>query len=201
MNALDIIFLIFSCIILFFGLKNGLIKISVFFGACIFGWILAGIFEPNLSKFFPEINIDNNIISGLIYFTLISITILISNILLKPIKSLLTIFTFGLTSFVDKIGGLLIGLIFSFLVTSIILISLSRVTYHFEVSDQNKIYDYASETPLVKNKINNIENQIQNSIISKFAIKSIKSLNLHQLPIIPGTFTNSFEILYSNTNK
>ena len=112
-----------------------------------------------------------------------------------------TIFTFGLTSFVDKIGGLVIGLIFSFLVISIILISLSRVTYHFEVSDQNKIYDYASETPLVKNKINNIENQIQNSIISKFAIISMKSLNLHQLPIIPGTFTNSFEILYSNTNK
>ena len=201
MNALDIIFLIFSCIILFFGLKNGLIKISVFFGACILGWILAGIFEPSLSEFFPEINLDNNIISGLIYFTLISITIFTSNILLKPIKSLLTIFTFGLTSFVDKIGGLLIGLIFSFLVISIILISLSRVTYHFEVSDQNKIYDYASETPLVKNKINSIENQIQNSIISKFAIRSIKSLDLHQLPIIPRTFTNSFEILYSNTTK
>ena len=94
MNILDIILSIVLIFFSFIGFKKGLIKITLFFLACISGWILAGIFEPSLSKFFPEISLNQNIISGIIYFVLISITIVISNLLAKPVKSLLSIFTF-----------------------------------------------------------------------------------------------------------
>ncbi len=108
MNILDIVLTVILLIVSFFGFKNGLIKISIFFVACISGWVLAGIFEPSLSKFFPEISVNQNIISGFIYFVLISLTIFISNLLVKPTKSLLAIFTFGLSSLFDRIGGLII---------------------------------------------------------------------------------------------
>ena len=51
---------------------------------------------------------------------------------------------------------------------------------------------------IVKDKIKSVEEQIKNSDISKFSIHTIKSLNLHNLPIIPSNFSNSFEILYIN---
>tara|TARA_B100001996_G_scaffold126637_1_gene96006 strand:- start:122 stop:727 length:606 start_codon:yes stop_codon:yes gene_type:complete len=197
MNVLDIVLAIILLIVLFFGFKNGLIKISIFFLACISGWILAGIFEPSLSKFFPEISVNQNIISGFIYFVLISLTIFISNLLVKPTKSLLAIFTFGLSAFFDRIGGLVIGGILSFFIISIILLTLSRITYHFEISEQNSITKFASNTPLVKNKIESIENQIVNSDISKFSIQIIYSVNLHKIPIVPNTFSDSFEILHN----
>ena len=80
----------------------------------------------------------------------------------------------------------------------IILLSLSRITYHFEITEKNKITEFASTTPIVKDKIKSVEEQIKNSDISKFSIHTIKSLNLHNLPIIPSNFSNSFEILYIN---
>jgi len=200
MNVLDIFFAIILLIISFFGFKNGLIKISVFFAACISGWILAGIFEPSLSKFFPEISLNQNIISGFIYFVLISLTIFVFNLLVKPTKSLLAIFTFGLSSLFDRIGGLIIGGILSFFIISIVLLTLSRITYHFEISDQNTISEFASNTPLVKDKIENIETQIINSDISKFSIQIIHSINLHEIPIVPNTFSDSFEILHNTVN-
>ena len=198
MNILDIILSIVLIFFSFIGFKKGLIKITLFFLACISGWILAGIFEPSLSKFFPEISLNQNIISGIIYFVLISITIIISNLLAKPVKSLLSIFTFGLSSIIDRLGGLVIGFILSFFIISMILLSLSRITYHFEITEKNKITEFASTTPLVKDKIKSVEEQIENSDISKFSIHTIKSLNLHNLPIIPHDFSNSFEILYNN---
>ena len=198
MNILDIILSIVLIFFSFIGFKKGLIKITLFFLACISGWILAGIFEPSLSKFFPEISLNQNIISGIIYFVLISITIIISNLLAKPIKSLLSIFTFGLSSLIDRLGGLVIGFILSFFIISMILLSLSRITYHFEITEKNKITEFASTTPLVKDKIKSVEEQIENSDISKFSIHTIKSLNLHNLPFIPHDFSNSFEILYNN---
>jgi len=198
MNILDIILSIVLIFFAFIGFKKGLIKITLFFLACISGWILAGIFEPSLSKFFPEISLNQNIISGIIYFVLISITIIISNLLAKPVKSLLSIFTFGLSSIIDRLGGLVIGFILSFFIISMILLSLSRITYHFEITEKNKITEFASTTPLVKDKIKSVEEQIENSDISKFSIHTIKSLNLHNLPIIPSNFSNSFEILYIN---
>tara|TARA_B100000073_G_scaffold73147_3_gene54837 strand:- start:2626 stop:3231 length:606 start_codon:yes stop_codon:yes gene_type:complete len=198
MNILDIILSIVLIFFSFIGFKKGLIKITLFFLACISGWILAGIFEPSLSKFFPEISLNQNIISGIIYFVLISITIIISNLLAKPVKSLLSIFTFGLSSIIDRLGGLVIGFILSFFIISMILLSLSRITYHFEITEKNKITEFASTTPLVKDKIKSVEEQIKNSDISKFSIHTIKSLNLHNLPIIPHDFSNSFEILYNN---
>ena len=79
-----------------------------------------------------------------------------------------------------------------------ILLSLSRITYHFEITEKNKITEFASTTPLVKDKIKSVEEQIENSDISKFSIHTIKSLNLHNLPFIPHDFSNSFEILYNN---
>ena len=198
MNILDIILSIVLIFFSFIGFKKGLIKITLFFLACISGWILAGIFEPSLSKFFPEMSLNQNIISGIIYLVLISITIVISNLLANPVKSLLSIFTFGLSSVIDRLGGLAIGCILSFFIISMILLSLSRITYHFEITEQNKITEFASTTPLVKDKIKSVEEQIKNSDISKFSIHTIKSLNLHNLPIIPHDFSNSFETLYNN---
>ncbi|MBL52246.1 MAG: hypothetical protein CMG57_09865 [Candidatus Marinimicrobia bacterium] len=198
MNILDIILSIVLIFFSFIGFKKGLIKITLFFLACISGWILAGIFEPSLSKFFPEMSLNQNIISGIIYLVLISITIVISNLLANPVKSLLSIFTFGLSSVIDRLGGLAIGCILSFFIISMILLSLSRITYHFEITEQNKITEFASTTPLVKDKIKSVEEQIKNSNISKFSIHTIKSLNLHNLPIVPSDFSNSFETLYDN---
>ena len=75
------------------------------------------------------------------------------------------------------------------------------MTYHFEVSDSNIITNYATETPFIKNKINNIENQFINSKISLNSIKIINSLNLHKAPFVPESFSDSFEILNNNVYK
>ena len=75
------------------------------------------------------------------------------------------------------------------------------MTYHFEVSNSNIITNYATETPFIKNKINNIENQFINSQISLNSIKIINSLNLHKAPFVPESFSDSFEILNNNIHK
>ena len=194
MNLLDIIFGLILLILIFYGFKNGLIKIALFFIACLIGWILSGIFTPTIIKVLPELSLDLNIISGIIYFVLTSS-------LTKPLKSILSLATFGFSALIDRIGGIIIGIIFAFVIITISIISLSRITYHFEVSNSNIITNYASETPFIKNKINNIEKQFIDSQISLNSIKIINSLNLHKAPFVPVSFSNSFEILNNNVYK
>lgn len=201
MNLLDIIFGLIFLILIFYGFKNGLIKIALFFTACLIGWILSSIFTPSIIGVLPKLSLDINIISGIIYFVLIIICILITSSLTKPLKSILSLATFGFSSLIDRIGGIIIGVIFAFAIITISIISLSRITYHFEVSNSNVITNYASETPFIKNKINNIENQFINSKISLNSIKLINSLNLHKTPFVPESFSNSFEILNNNVYK
>jgi hypothetical protein len=145
--------------------------------------------------------LDLNIISGIIYFVLIIICILITSSLTKPLKSILSLATFGFSALIDRIGGIIIGIIFAFVIITISIISLSRITYHFEVSNSNIITNYASETPFIKNKINNIEKQFIDSQVSLNSIKIINSLNLHKAPFVPVSFSNSFEILNNNVYK
>tara|TARA_B100000029_G_scaffold178230_1_gene175620 strand:- start:1223 stop:1828 length:606 start_codon:yes stop_codon:yes gene_type:complete len=201
MNLLDIIFGLIFLILIFYGFKNGLIKIALFFTSCLIGWILSSIFTPSIIGVLPKLSLDINIISGIIYFVLIIICILITSSLTKPLKSILSLATFGFSSLIDRIGGIIIGVIFAFAIITISIISLSRITYHFEVSNSNVITNYASETPFIKNKINNIENQFINSKISLNSIKLINSLNLHKTPFVPVSFSNSFEILNNNVYK
>lgn len=201
MNLLDIIFGLIFLILIFYGFKNGLIKIALFFTACLIGWILSSIFTPSIIGVLPKLSLDINIISGIIYFVLIIICILITSSLTKPLKSILSLATFGFSSLIDRIGGIIIGVIFAFAIITISIISLSRITYHFEVSNSNVITNYASETPFIKNKINNIENQFINSKISLNSIKLINSLNIHKTPFVPASFSNSFEILNNNVYK
>ena len=201
MNLLDIIFGLILLILIFYGFKNGLIKIALFFIACLIGWILSGIFTLTIIKVLPELSLDLNIISGIIYFVLIIICILITNSLTKPLKSILSLATFGFSALIDRIGGIFIGVIFAFVIITISIISLSRITYHFEVSDSNIITNYASDTPFIKNKISNVEKQIIESQISLNSIKIINSLNLHKAPFVPVSFSNSFEILNNNVYK
>ena len=201
MNLLDIIFGLILLILIFYGFKNGLIKIALFFIACLIGWILSGIFTPTIIIVLPDLSMDKNIISGIIYFVLIIICILITSSLTKPLKSILSLATFGFSSIIDRIGGIVIGVIFAFVIITISIISLSRMTYHFEVSDSNIITNYATETPFIKNKINSIENQFINSKISLNSIKIINSLNLHKAPFVPESFSDSFEILNNNLYK
>ena len=201
MNLLDIIFGLLLLILIFYGFKNGLIKIALFFIACLIGWILSGIFTPTITKVLPDFSLDKNIISGIIYFILILVCILITSSLTKPLKSILSLATFGFSTLIDRIGGIIIGVIFAFVIITISIISLSRITYHFEVTNSNIITNYAMETPFIKNKINNIEKQFTNSHISSNSMKIINSLNLHKAPFIPLSFSNSYEILNNNLYK
>ena len=119
MNLLDIIFGLILLILIFYGFKNGLIKIALFFIACLIGWVLSGIFTPTIIKVLPELSLDKNIISGIIYFVLIIICILITSSLTKPLKSILSLATFGFSSIIDRIGGIITGVIFAFVLKPI----------------------------------------------------------------------------------
>ena len=128
MNLLDIIFGLILLILIFYGFKNGLIKIALFFIACLIGWVLSGIFTPTIIKVLPELSLDKNIISGIIYFVLIIICILITSSLTKPLKSILSLATFGFSSIIDRIGGIITGVIFAFVIITISIISSIIIT-------------------------------------------------------------------------
>ena len=119
MNLLDIIFGLIFLILIFYGFKNGLIKIALFFTSCLIGWILSSIFTPSIIGVLPKLSLDINIISGIIYFVLIIICILITSSLTKPLKSILSLATFGFSSLIDRIGGIIIGVIFAFAIITI----------------------------------------------------------------------------------
>ena len=122
----------------------------------------------------------------------------------KIVKPVLSIATLGFSNLIDKIGGIILGLLIGTLIASIIIVGITRFTYDFEIPENSmtksfNMEEYTKEIQFLKvNK--NIENNIADSVLSTNILKIVQKIPASTFGLIPNDFKTSIQ-LFSNNNE
>ena len=148
MTWLDICILLILSIGIASGYKIGLIRTTLITVGAIFGFVIG----PNISEYivrnYPTLPSSIPYLSIIINGLCIIVGISIGNNITKLTKSILAVITLGLSNLVDKIGGVILGLLLAIIISTSIVVGLTRITYSF-----NPNFNEFQEIEILPNQI------------------------------------------------
>lgn len=197
MNWLDWVLLAIIAITALVGMKVGLIRAALSFVAMVIGWIFAGQISDKVGGIFDSSLSNDTIVTVTTYAVLMIIAIIISGFITKIIKPIMAIFTLGLSSMVDKIGGLALGLLFGFAIVGVVIIAGARLTYDFDTSVlEDKLPGQVSDQlPKIDDVSEKLETALSESKIVETVVNVIDVLPAGALGLAPSDFGTAMEIL------
>ena len=133
MNWLDIVLIIALIFGFLYGLKTGLIGAAFMAIGVIVGWQFAGHYADDLGSSISNSVGNDTIVSVITYAAIIVAGLVVAGIAGKIIKPFLTVFTLGMSAMVDKLGGLVLGLLLAALLSGAAILGLTRLAYNFEL--------------------------------------------------------------------
>ena len=197
MNWLDWVLLAIIAISAFMGMKVGLIRALLGFVAMIIGWIVARQISDKVGGLFDSSLSNDTIVTVTTYTVMMIAAIIISGFITKIIKPIMVIFTLGLTSMVDKLGGLVLGLLFGFAIVGVVIIAGARLTYDFDTSVlEDKLPGQVSDQlPKIDDVSEKLETALSESTIVETVVDVIDALPAGALGLAPSDFGTAMEIL------
>ena len=185
MTWLDICILLILSIGIAFGYKIGLIKTTLITVGAIFGFVIG----PNISEYivrnYPTLSSSIPYLSIIVNSLSIIVGISIGNNVTKLTKSILAVITLGLSNLVDKIGGVILGLLLAIIISTSIVVGLTRITYSF-----NPNFNEFQEIEILPNQIK--DNMILIEEIKQIAeIQSKLEKTLIESSFVPYTINGS----------
>ena len=179
------------------GLKVGLIRAALAFVGMIVGWIIAGQVSDKIGGIFDESLSSDTIITVVTYVVLMVLAVIISGYVAKVIKPILAIFTLGLSSMVDKLGGLALGLLFGFALVGTIVLVGARLTYDFDTSaiEEQLPGQVTDRLPDVEDVLGGLEDALAESEIVAAVVNIADALPAGALGFAPSDFGTALEIL------
>jgi membrane protein required for colicin V production len=197
MNWLDWVLLAIIAISAFMGMKAGLIRAALGFVAMIIGWIFAGQISDKVGGIFDSSLSNDTIVTVTTYAVLMIIAIIISGFITKIIKPIMAIFTLGLSSMVDKLGGLALGLLFGFAIVGVVIIAGARLTYDFDTSVlEDKLPGQVSDQlPKIDDVSGKLQTALSESTFVETTVNVLDVLPAGALGLAPSDFGTAMEIL------
>ncbi len=197
MNWLDWVLLAIIAISALVGMKVGLIRAALGFVAMVIGWIFAGQISDKVGGIFDSSLSNDTIVTVTTYAVLMIIAIIISGFITKIIKPIMAIFTLGLSSMVDKIGGLALGLLFGFAIVGVVIIAGARLTYDFDTSvlEDRLPGQVSDQLPKIDDVSEKLETALSESTIVETTVNVIDALPAGALGLAPSDFGTAMEIL------
>lgn len=197
MNWLDWVLLAIILVSAFMGMKVGLIRAALAFVAMLVGWIFAGQISDKVGGLFDSSLSNDTIITVVTYAVLMIAAIIISGFVAKIVKPIMAIFTLGLSSMVDKLGGLALGLLFGFAMVWVVIIAGARLTYDFDTSilDDNLPAEVTDQIPEIADYSEDLEDALAESKIAAAVVDISDALPAGALGLAPSDFGTALEIL------
>ena len=204
MNWID--FLLLAVLILgaLYGMRMGLIKaVFVTVGAYV-GWLLAGQWSDKVGGIFEGSVSNDTIITVLTYVVTMAGSLIAAHYAVKILKPFLTIFTLGLSSMVDRLGGLVLGLLLGISLTGAVIIGFSRLTYNFDTSSvtgvvpeqvSGRIVQVGEQLARVEDVRESLETALAESKIVPTFIDVFDALPGDAMGFIPSDFKVALDML------
>ena len=199
MNSIDYVLLVIILLSAYSGMKIGILKTGFSIGGIFLGWLFAGQFSPHLGEIISQSIRNDTIITVISYALIIIATMMVFNYSYKIVKPVLSIATLGFSNLIDKIGGIILGLLIGTLIASIIIVGITRFTYDFEIPE-NSMSNIVTKEIQFLNVNKNIENNIADSVLSTNILKIVQKIPASTFGLIPDDFKTSIQ-LFSNNNE
>tara|TARA_Y100000590_G_scaffold91161_1_gene102856 strand:- start:1553 stop:2170 length:618 start_codon:yes stop_codon:yes gene_type:complete len=187
MNWLDIILSVILILSTFYGYRKGLIQCVIIFGLGFALWYILTNFGLSTVELLITEQI-NKFVSSSSYYISILLGLILVFIALKILTPLINTLTLGIPGLLNKLGGAFFGLLIGLVITSVIIVGISRLCYDF--SPINQLSETLEKSSPVSNDllshVNNtqedIESTITNSSVTKFLINSTPRFFVTLLP-------------------
>ncbi len=181
MNWLDFILIVMVAIGLLVGLRIGILG-AIYCTVTVFlGWLVAAQLGSLVGTFFELFLEDDQIVTVVSYAVIMALVIYLGLMFWPPIRTALGIGTLGASNIVDRVGGLVVGIVFGIAVSGALLVGIMRLTYTFGAADES--VREGIETALV-----------DSSFVPIF-VRGAYALPGDSLGLIPGDFQTSLEAL------
>lgn len=214
MNWLDFLLIGTLGLSTLLGMRVGVFGAGVQAIAAYVGWLLAGRIGSELGGVFPS-SASETIVTVTSYAAIILLILLVARLLYRMVRPLLTVFTLGLSSMVDRLGGLVMGIVLGLILSAAIMVGLARLTYNFDtdgLSDQLAIQMTKVGAPLAGRELADISDEIDDvklvledaltdSLLGPFFVNAIQALPVNALGVIPPDFMVALDLLKTELGK
>ena len=207
MNWLDIVIIAVLLVSAFFGMRMGLIGAAFTAVGVLIGALLAGQWADDVGSLFEDSLANDTLVTVVSYAIIIVGAVIVANIVVKFVRPLLSVLTLGLSSLIDKLGGIALGLVVGLAISASIITGLARLTYNFDlltadeglgakaVEQITKLDERFARVADVKE---GLETALTESALVPIFIDITTALPANALGYIPADFKVSLEILEQN---
>ncbi len=195
MNWLDIVFIVILAVAAYMGMKNGLLGTAFTAVGVYIGWVLAGQYSGDLGEVFSD-KVDNQTwVTVISYGIIIILAVVVTRIIWRIVRPILTILTLGLAGMVDKLGGLAMGLIVGAAISGLLIIGMARFTYSFDLPSEGIAGSVVERIPDIESTREQLEEALYESAIAPTIVDIIDKIPANAFGIIPDDFGAAVDIL------
>ena len=206
MNWLDFVILAIVIVGTVTGMRIGLIGAAFTVVGAFVGWLLAGQLSDDIGGLFDASLSNDTYVTVISYTIIIVAAVAVANIVVKFVRPLLTVFTLGMSSMVDRLGGAGLGLLSGIAIASVFIIVLGRLTYDFDIGTlTGAIPDRAAErvtvlkdqSASIENARDKLETALTESALVSIFIDVTDAIPASTLGFVPSDFKAALDIVES----
>ena len=197
MNWLDIALLVLIGISAVAGMRVGLISASMAVVGVFIGLSVAGQVTEEARAWFDDSVSDNTIFTVVSYSALVVVALLVSRVAARFTKSILKMLTMGLSSMVDKLGGVALGAAFGVAVAGAIILVGAKIAYDFDAHElENRLPQQTMERlPSVEESLGVLERVLEESKAVAMLVNVSDTFPENTLRLVPSDFRTALDIL------
>ncbi len=193
MNILDWVLLALFVVGALWGYKSGLIDGLLTLVAVYVAMVLSGQFAGRIVGMFTD-SIESDALSTAIGYVVIFVLVfLAARIVGKIVRGTMKVLFLG---WVDKLGGLALGLVAGLLIAGAVVTVLARFTYVFEPpSGEGNVIQRTGERFLNEQARSKSDDQLVNSNLTEVIVEARSALPARALGMMPDDFDTALDIL------
>ena len=195
MNWLDIVIIVILLGGAVQGMRMGLIGAAFSAVGMLIGWQLAGQFSDDLGDLVGESLSTDTWVTVIAYVIIMGLSVVVAGILARIVRPILSISTLGLSSMVDRFGGLALGFVVGVILSGTLIIAMARFAYNFDLPEEGIAGSVAQRIPNPEDTRQSVEDALVASSIVSVFIDAADLLPGDTLGFIPSDFKASLDIL------
>lgn len=192
MNWLDIVLIGLVVIGALRGFRIGLFGAVVNVFALILGWLVASQIAYGLGLAGGYFEWSSSSIIVVVYVISIALTVAVVQFAWKIIRTSLGMATLGASSLIDRVGGLLLGVILGVVLAGALVLGLARLTYDMPLE--------SGDVPGTSRQVRDgLERSLAESALVRIFIEETEELPLNAFGFITPGFAESLELVGRRT--
>jgi uncharacterized membrane protein required for colicin V production len=194
MNWLDVVLIALVVVGALIGMKRGLLGTAFAATGMLVGWQLAGQLSDDLGGMIHLSLASDKWITIASYVVIMALATALASLSWRIVRPILTIITLGVSTAVDRLGGLAMGFILGIVIAGSLITILARLTEDFELPNVSRVPN-AEQILNGQETQQQIEEALVSSTIAPLFIDITNRLPASALGFVPSDFKVSFEIL------